>query len=278
MPQRTTNSVQTDAYPTRGGWTPQQLKLAFHLYCLTPFGKLHQRNPDIIQLAGQIGRTPGALAMKLSNFASLDPSIIGTGRRGLSGASVQDREIWAAFHADWERLAEECEQLQAQLRHGQHAVRELPPDGPDDGIGLDDYSDETRQAIVQQRKKQTFFRRAVLASYRDRCCISGVSDTRLLIASHIVPWSEDKANRLNPRNGLCLSAIHDKAFDKHLFSLTDELRIVLSRSLKNSKDAFVHEVFWSVEDKPIELPERFAPDRVFIAKHREITLADAGSH
>ena len=67
-------------------WTKEQLKLAFHLYCQLPFGKLHQRNPEIIKLANMIGRTPSAVAMKLVNFASLDPAITGTGRSGLGNA------------------------------------------------------------------------------------------------------------------------------------------------------------------------------------------------
>jgi len=92
---------------------------------------------------------------------------------------------------------------------------------------------------------------------------------------HIVPWREDKANWLNPSNGLCLSAIHDKAFDNHMFSLTDDARIVLSQPLKASKDTFVRDIFWPAEDQLIELPERFAPDRTFIARHRNITLAQS---
>ncbi|MCG3171790.1 MAG: hypothetical protein CALGDGBN_03488 [Pseudomonadales bacterium] len=52
-------------------WSREQLKLAFHLYCQLPFGRLHSGNPEIIELAAVIGRTPGALAMKLVNFASL---------------------------------------------------------------------------------------------------------------------------------------------------------------------------------------------------------------
>jgi len=259
------------AFSSEGNWTPEQLKLAFNFYCQTPFGKLHSKNPQIIELAKLIGRTPNALAMKLVNFASLDPSITSTGRKGLSGASTLDREIWDAFHADWERLAVECAQLQ------QHLLREhgLKPEAAIDSgydFALVDYTGETRQVIVQQRIKQNFFRRAVLSSYRGRCCISGVSDSRLLVASHIVPWSADKANRLNPSNGLCLSAIHDKAFDTHLFSLTDDARIVLSKQLKDSKDAFLQEVFWPIEDRPIELPERFRPDIAFMRNHRETML------
>jgi len=205
--------------------------------------------------------------MKLVNFASLDPSITGTGRKGLSGVSALDRQIWDEFHADWERLTIECEQLRQYLLH-EHGLKDDMPADTDDSVVLTEFTGETRLALVQQRIKQTFFRRAVLSSYRDRCCISGVSDARLLVASHIVPWSADKANRLNPSNGLCLSAIHDKAFDSHLFTLSDDWRIVLSAQLKASKDVFLQSVFWPIEDKQIDLPERFVPDRLFIAQHR----------
>ncbi len=264
-------TVPARAFPSKGNWTDEQLKLAFHFYCQTPFGKLHSRNKQIIELANLIGRTPSALAMKLVNFASLDPSITDTGRKGLTGASAQDRKIWDEFHADWERLTVECEQLRAYLLKGHEQAPE-PLLGNEDDFALGDYTGETRQAIVWQRIKQDFFRRAVLASYRGRCCISGISDQRFLIASHIVPWRQDKANRLNPSNGLCLSAIHDKAFDQHLFSLTDNHRIVLSKQLKASKDTFLQEVFWPTEDRLIELPERFRPEQAFIRSHREAML------
>lgn len=264
-------TVPHNAFPSSGNWTGEQLKLAFNFYCQTPFGQLHGRNPKIADLAKLIGRSPNALAMKLVNFASLDPSITDTGRKGLSGASALDRQIWDEFHADWERLTIECAQLLHALRSGDKLASETSSE-PNDNFTLADYSGETRQAIVEQRIKQRFFRRAVFASYRGRCCISGVSDPRLLIASHIVPWRDDKANRLNPSNGLCLSAIHDKAFDKHLFSLTDDSRIVLSDQLKASKDVFLQKVFWPIEDHPIELPERFRPEPVLVRNHRETML------
>ncbi len=258
-------------FPSKGNWTDEQLKLAFALYCRTPFGKLHGRNPDIIQLAGLIGRTPGALAMKLSNFASLDPSITSTGRKGLSGASKRDRAIWDAFHADWEGLAIECAELLSSLSSARD-VATTPEATGQDRFDLEDYEGETRCVLRQQRVKQSFFREAVLASYGGRCCISGVSDQRLLIASHIVAWSEDKANRLNPRNGLCLSAIHDKAFDRHLFTLDADGQVILSRSLQQTTDTFLREVFWPVEGRPITAPDRFAPDPELMARHRERTL------
>ena len=250
-------------------WTKEQLKLAFHLYCQLPFGKLHSRNTEIIKLAKLIGRTPGAVAMKLVNFASLDPAITSTGRTGLGNAGSLDREVWAEFHADWESLAVECEMLRRNLD------RSAPPeDEVDELLVPEDYTGETRRVVTEQRIKQNFFRRAVLSSYQGRCCMSGLSEPRLLVASHIVPWSKDKANRLNPSNGLCLSAIHDRAFDKGLISLTDDFKIVVSKELKRKKEPFVVEVFLPLDGRTIEPPERFAPQAEFIAWHRKELFLD----
>lgn len=265
-------AISPDAF-SRKNWTREQLKLAFYFYCQTPFGQLHSKNKKVIELADLIGRTPSALAMKCVNFASLDPAITVTGRSGLSNASQLDRETWDEFHADWERLAVECEHLRQHLLH-EKGLSDAPIEDDASNVDIADYTGETRRVIVQQRIKQAFFRRAVLSSYRGRCCISGVSEPRLLVASHIVPWSDDKANRLNPSNGLCLSAIHDRAFDAHMFTLSDDWRVILSVSIKATKDAFLREVFCSIEDKRIEMPERFAPEPSFIAQHRRRTLAE----
>ena len=250
-------------------WTKEQLKLAFHLYCQLPFGKLDMRTPEVIKLAGLIGRTPGAVAMKLSNFASLDPAITGTGRKGLEGASNLDREIWDEFHADWEALAVESELLRRKLDADAQSMDEA-----EEQLMPEDFTGETRKVVTEQRIKQSVFRRAVLSSYRGRCCMSGLTETRLLIASHIVPWSRDKANRLNPSNGLCLSAIHDRAFDKGLITLTDDFKIVVSEELKRKKEPFVMEVLLPLEGRSIELPERFMPSVEFLTRHRADLFVD----
>jgi putative restriction endonuclease len=254
---------------TTNRWTKEQLKLAFHLYCQLPFGRLHSRNPEIIHLAKLIGRTPSAVAMKLVNFASLDPAITSTGRAGLGNAGALDKEIWAEFHADWETLAVECEMLRRNLDHVMPTENEV-----DEFLILEDYSGETRRVVTEQRIKQNFFRRAVLSSYRGRCCMSGLSEARLLVASHIVPWSKDKANRLNPCNGLCLSAIHDRAFDKGLVTLTDDFEIIVSEELMRSRDHFVIDALLPLNGRAIEPPERFTPQIGFIAWHRNELFVD----
>jgi len=253
-----------NSFSPTGNWTREQTLLAFQFYCETPFGQLHRQNRKIVELAQLIGRTPSALAMKCVNLASLDPKIRASGRAGLSNASALDRSIWEEAHADWGAVIAECESLLAYLRKEKQLPEPKPI--PDEET---DYTGEVRTALVKQRIGQDFFRRSVLSSYGERCCISGVSDKHFLVASHIVPWNEDATIRLHPGNGLCLSTIHDRAFDKHLFSLTDDHRVILSERLKNAKDDFLRQVFWPTEGRQIALPEKFVPETSFIARHRE---------
>ena len=274
FPKESAGMVATVVSPrdimATGLWAKEQVKLAFHLYCQLPYGRIHGRNPEIIALAKVIGRTSDAVAMKMLNIASLDPGITSTGRAGLGNASALDREVWDEFHSDWERLAVECQLLRQQL--DKNIVEDLEPES--DELLPEDFTGETRQALTTQRIKQHFFRRAVLSSYRGRCCMSGLSEPRLLVASHIVPWSKDKQNRLNPSNGLCLSAIHDRAFDKGLITLTDDYKIVVSEELKRKNEAFVIEVLLPLNGRTIEPPERFAPQAEFIAWHRKELFVD----
>ncbi len=274
LPKESVEAVSSVIVPTNimatGLWTKEQIKLAFHLYCQLPYGRIHGRNPEIMALAKVIGRTSDAVAMKMLNIASIDPAITSTGRAGLGNASALDRSVWDEFHSNWERLAVECQLLRQQL--DKNSAPEL--DSENDAFLPDDFTGETRQVLTTQRIKQHFFRRAVLSSYRGRCCMSGLSDARLLIASHIVPWSSDKTNRLNPSNGLCLSAIHDRAFDKGLMTLSDDLKIVISEVLKRSDDVFVRDVLMPLNGRMIESPERFTPQLEFVTWHRNSIFVD----
>ncbi len=246
-------------------WTAEQTKLAFYLYCQIPFGKIDSRNKEIIALANAIDRTPSAVAMKMLNIASLDPAITSTGRSGLGNASALDREVWEEFNANWEGLTIEAQQLRLQLDSHLPETSDLY----NDFTIPDDFTGETNKVLTTQRVNQQFFRRAVLSSYRGRCCMSGLSEPKLLIASHIVPWRTDKQNRLNPSNGLCLSAIHDKAFDQGFLTLSDSYEIIISNVLKRSHDAFIRDVILPLDGKSIELPERFVPSREFLSRHRQ---------
>ncbi len=249
--------------PERIGWSREQLIVALKLYCEMPFGKMHSRNPEIIRYAKLIHRTPSALAMKLTNFASLDPEITSTGRKGLSGASQSDRNIWEEMTSNWTRLAKEIAGVDADLG--------LEKSNTDQQQNLiESYVGETRIAVIEARIGQAFFRKAVLSAYEYRCCISSLAIPELLVASHIAPWRADKANRLNPRNGLCLSAIHDRAFDLGFISINNDLRLMLSGKIRKLKpDPYINNTFCAYEGQPISLPMKFSPDLRFLKQHRE---------
>lgn len=240
-------------------WTERELRLALALYCQMPFGKMHSRNPAIIRLAQSIGRTPSAVAMKLVNFASLDPEIVKSGRSGLGNASAMDRAIWERFQANWE------EELTG-------AAQDLAAINPTLDRDIDEQipitTVTTRKAEVEIRTKQALFRRMVLSGYAGTCCISGLSDPRLLVASHIVPWSKDRAQRLNPRNGLCLCVLHDKAFDLGLITVRPDLTVAVSAQLGRLRnDAFAQSTLVAMDGKRIRLPEKFHPSAEFLEWH-----------
>ena len=99
----------------RKPWARDELIIAMNLYCKLPFGQLDHRTPIIIEVAGKLGRTSSSLAMKLSNFTSLDPVQQARGIRGLSGASKADRKIWEEFTMNWEQLGTESEERFQEL-------------------------------------------------------------------------------------------------------------------------------------------------------------------
>jgi putative restriction endonuclease len=243
-------------------WSRDELILAMNLYCRLPFGLFHSRNPDVIALANAIERTPSSVAMKLGNLASLDPYHRERGVKGLEGASRGDRAIWDEFHADWESLAVLSEKLRESLGlvEAESAATEQPEVV---------YAGETEaERPVRVRLAQRFFRQSVLAAYESRCCVTGISLSQLLIASHILPWSGFPEHRANPRNGLCLSRLHDAAFDQGLIGFDEDYRMVLSKELS---DATTNDVlaacFQRYEGQPIQLPERFRPESTFLASH-----------
>ena len=246
-------------------WTREQLLAAYSLYCQLPFGKLHSRTPEIVAMAAHIARTPSALAMKLSNIASLDPEITSTGRRGLTGASSADRRMWEEMQNDWTAFSSAIDE--ALSKFGIKSS-ETETEEQDDIARQIEYTGYDRDAFVKVRKGQAFFRKAVLSAYDQRCCVTGLSIPRLLVASHIKPWRSDPENRLNPRNGLCLNVLHDKAFDIGIITITERMTVKVTTRLDDRTEFFAS-TLRSLEGKAILLPDKFKPDDRFLAYHRD---------
>lgn len=132
---------------------------------------------------------------------------------------------------------------------------------------------EDQLSITKRRKGQDYFRRMILANYGGRCALTGISVPQLLLASHIIPWADKshKKDRLNPCNGICLSALYDKAFDKGLFTISpDDYTIQLSSALREyGTQEYFDKQFGSISGKQIAMPIDYKPNRDFLAYHRD---------
>lgn len=247
-------------------WTKEETILAYDLYCRTKFGKISSTNPDIIQLANLIGRTPGAVGLKMLNLAHLDPVLKKRNITGMSHGSKLDEEVFNDFYNDWEELSYQAQLIRARYKKTSvfniiemKDIQKLP-------------EGKNRTALMKARVGQYFFRSTVLSSYNNICCVTGIKCPELLVASHIKPWivSDERTERTNPKNGLCLNSLHDKAFDRGLITIDQDYRIVVSKKLKFvDMDEKTRDWFFYYEGKQIQLPDKFYPDLKFIKYHND---------
>lgn len=251
-------------------WIRTELLLALNLYHKLTFGQMHGRQPAIVTLAEKMGRGANSLAMKLCNFASLDPALRMRGIKGLSGASALDRRVWKEFHENLSEAAPASERAFQALFEGEVEVT------PKEGIRprRSQTGSTERIARVKVRLGQDYFRDAILNNFGGRCGVTGLAVRELLVASHILPWSEYKAERLNVRNGIALSRLHDAAFDLGMLTFDADLRVRLSRSLKSYlPERTVSECFAAYEGESLQVPrDAVLPDERFLAVHRARAL------
>lgn len=256
-------------------WTREHLLMALSLYPQLRFGRFHSRNPHIKAVAEKMGRSPGSLAMKLANFASLDPQLK---QKGMVNVSEQDRALWAEFE---KRRGEVRAEGEALL----HALFGLPEDQELDfldpnGIRIvvsevemeaEGAAEKSDVELRKLRRGYWFFRQAILNIYDVQCCITGIAMPRLLVAKHIRPAREFPKERFNLNNGLCLSGLHAPAFAGGLITLDEQYRVVLSPQLKKHFSKDVMKVnFEPYDGRPIRLPNVLAqPSPESLAYHRE---------
>jgi predicted restriction endonuclease len=244
-------------------WTRNELIVAFNLYLKLPFGKMHRNNPEIIHLSKLINRTPSAVAMRLTNFANIDPYHKARGVSGLSGGKNQCQPIWDEFNSNREDLLFESEKIKAELED-----KSIESKYAFSLQNISNLTGETKIREVKTRINQNVFRQIILSNYLGKCVVSGIDIQELLVASHIIPWSKNKKERLNPANGLCLSVLYDKAFDKGFIGISLQHKILLSNKLKqNSEKNFYSRFFGHIEGSKIQLPERFQPNKEFLEYH-----------
>ena len=244
-------------------WTHDETVVALGLYFQIPFGKINQTTPEVVRVARLMGREPASLSMKMGNIGRLDPTLAQRGVTGLKNGAKMEEEVWNEYAGRREELAEIYSGLLLRLQGHLPLEDDLQIKTPP---GLEG------QRLMRYRINQTFFRQSVISAYDYACCITGINDPRLLIASHIKPWAqcETGEERTNAENGLCLNPLHDRAFDKGLITLDEDLRVVLSSSIR---DALSHQSysdhFSKFEGRQIRLPARARPAPVFLDYHRD---------
>lgn len=253
--------IERDGKP----WSREEHLIAFGVYNRIPFGSIHMRNPEVIALAALLGRRVGSASMKLANFSRLDPYQKSRAIRGLENGAKGEAELWRDFEANPEAVVLEITIATASRM-------QTPLDELDQDIEKSPSIDETEKlSSIKIRLQQGFFRSRILSAYGSKCCVSGISHSALLVASHIVPWSVDKKNRLNPRNGLCLNALHDKAFDRGLMWLESDYRIAFSEQITAGAGSRFGNIDWltSFTGKRIDVTGGLEPDPELLARHAD---------
>ena len=240
---------------TRTAWTPEDIIIAFALYCVTPLTEIKVSNPVITRVSTQIGHSVSSLTMRMQNFRFLDPSA----EKGLQNVAKKDKEIYEDFRHDWGALSSRAEELTGLS---------LFDAGPINGAKR--ISALTARSKVNSER--AFFRKAVLASYDYSCCISGMHMPSFLVASHIKPYRncDRKTERVNPENGLCLNIFYDKAFDLGLITVDKHLRVwVAQKALTAYNDDFTTQWLHELQGESITLPTRFRPGSIFLEYHND---------
>jgi len=254
-------------------WSREEMILAFSLYLKLPFGKMHANNPEIIELANLMGRSANSITLRLVNFASCDPYHKNRGVKGMVGGLKQCQPIWDEFASNRETLFFESERILAEKQNQtiETKFNELLFD-------IKDLKGETKIREVKTRVNQNTFRQIVLANYNKQCAITGIDVPDLLVASHIIPWTANEKERLNPENGICLSALYDKAFDKGLIGINANYEVIFSDVLqKNKNKEYFVKHFMPIEKVKLNMPQKYLPNREFLQWHLDCVLRKLGS-
>ena len=242
-------------------WTREELILTLSVYYQLPFGRLNDTTPEVIELAQLIGRSTGTTAMRLCNYAACDPYIINSGRHGMVGGVNTCKPIWDEFYGHTEELFWQAQQIKADMMN--------MPIEKTLQISPKDYTGKERQAVVRQRVNQSYFRAMVLNNYEMRCAVTGINISDMLVASHIIPWASNAETRLNPENGICLSALYDRAFDKGYITINPSTyQFVLSSALMEyQSESYFEKHFKIIDNQKMIMPIEHIPNREFLDYH-----------
>ncbi len=252
---------------TRRNWSFQETSMAFVLYLFLPKKRLDDTGDEVRRLAAALGRTPSAVSLKIWNIASHDKIRQAEGKVGMSHGSKLDGEVWERYEAEGDAYLDQAIQwlLDADAPGTETEVMDdIEIENPDVPEGKE------RWTLTATRVNQQYFRNSLLENYEGRCCMTGIDVEPVLVASHIKPWStaDPLTERLSPRNGLLLNALHDKAFDRGLITIDQKHRIHVSPVVKHTgpNDQWL----WDFDGKSITEPLCNPPSPDFIEYHNDV--------
>lgn len=129
-----------------------------------------------------------------------------------------------------------------------------------------DYSTEDIECFGKRRDGHNRFSKRIKGNYNYKCCICGITEPEFLVASHISAWAEDKENRLNPKNGLCLCSFHDKAFEYGYIGFSDDYRMLINKNVLKESVVFKQLLYFN--GRKLILPSNDMPSIELLKKHR----------
>ena len=246
--------------PQRGIFKPQQMKFLLSIKTVfpKPGGKVwydDQRNvhgqifegDETIEYAF-MGQDPSAADNRWLReaFESRVPIIY-----FLGVAPSRYQAILPTFISGWDSKA-----LKARVAFGLPDQEAMAP--PETAL-------ERRYALrtVKQRLHQASFREAVITAYRGRCAVSGLHESLLLDAAHIIADKDEELGQPAVPNGIPLSKIHHAAFDAQLIGIDPDYRLHVSKRLLKQNDGPMLEALKGLNGGAIHLPDRAKdfPDR-----------------
>ena len=125
-------------------------------------------------------------------------------------------------------------------------------------------------ATVKTRgSAQKAFADAVKTNYGFRCAITGIMTRNFLVASHIVPWSKDQSIRLDPSNGICLSILVDRAFEKGYLLIEDDHTIRIDRA-RIGDDRVLQSELEPYEGRSLNAPAKEGPKLEYLQRRRAL--------
>jgi putative restriction endonuclease len=200
--------------------------------------------------------------------------------RVLKSASVSEyrtadktgRVRWAAYILHHQIKVGTAPSIDVGGFYGNDAALTNPGEvDPASAADLNDYAIENRKIEIEQRQKQSLFRKRVMDNFTRRCCICDIEEGELLVASHIIPWATRIDSRLDPANGLLFYSPYDRLFDQGFISFDEKLRVVVTpRTTSFSKP--LRMILAELSGKQARHPVKWPIKPEYLAYHRDNVL------